>query len=276
MAKLIVTFSKVISFVLLILGAVSLVGAIAYSSTIPALIGLGLIFWGIILAYVQTEEYIKTAILETTVTPLLTTLNETLKTLDYKGKAVYLPPKFLNDPETTRIYVSKENSTTLPRPETTQKLEQQPSRRNAQGMLITPPAADLTKLIETSMGTSFLNLGLKDLQQRLPKALIEDLEVMTDIELKPVTEAKAEETTGSLNKGYDKILVKFTTNTYKNVCKGATELSAIHASVGCPLTSALASALAKTTGEPVSIEKQEVSEDGTATEVVYLILREEV
>jgi len=275
MAKMTVTLSRTISLILLILGTASLLGAIAYSSTIPALIGLGLIFWGIILTYIQTDEYTKTTILDTTVTSLLTTLNETLKTLDYKGKAIYLPPKYLNDPETTRIYISKENGTTLPRPEITQKLELQPSRRNVQGMLITPPAAELTKLIETTMGTSFLNMNLKDLQQRLPKVLIEDLEVMTDIELKPATSGEAEKATEFSERGYDKILVRFTTATYKSICKKANELSAIHANVGCPLTSALASALAKTAGKPVTIEKQEVSEDGATTQTDYLILKEE-
>jgi len=74
---------------------------------------------------------------------------------------------------------------------------------------------------------------------------------------------------------YDKIFVKFTTTTYKNICRRTNELSAIHANVGCPLTSALASALAKTTGKPVSIEKHEVSKDGTTTQIEYLILEEE-
>jgi hypothetical protein len=63
--------------------------------------------------------------------------------------------------------------------------------------------------------------------------------------------------------------------TYKNICKKAHGLSAIHANVGCPLTSALASALAKTTGKPLTIQNQEVSEDGATTQTEYLILKEE-
>ena len=275
MPKTTVSPSKTISIVLLILGTISLLGAIAYSSTIPALIGLGLIFWGIILTYIQTSEYVKARILDTTVMPLLTTLDQTLKTLDYAGKAVYLPPKYLNDPETTKIYISKQHNDTLPQPEITQKLELQPSHANAQGMLITPPAAELTKLFETTLGTSLLNMNLEDLQQRLPKVLIEDLEVMTDIELKQVTRGETEKTIEPSKTDYDTILVKFTTTAYKNICKRANELSAIHANVGCPLTSALASALAKTTGKPITIQNQEVSEDGATTQTEYLILKEE-
>ena len=275
MPKTTATLSKTIGLILLILGTISLLGAIAYSSTIPALIGLGLIFWGIILTYIQTSEYVKARILDTTVMPLLTTLDETLKTLDYTGKAVYLPPKYLNDPETTKIYISKQHNDTLPQPEITQQLELQPSHENAQGLLITPPAAELTKLFETTLGTSFLNMNLEDLQQRLPKVLIEDLEVMTDIELKQVTRGETEKTIEPSKTDYDTILVKFTTTAYKNICKRANELSAIHANVGCPLTSALASALAKTTGKPITIQNQEVSEDGATTQTEYLILKEE-
>jgi hypothetical protein len=275
MPKMTAILSKAIGLILLILGTIDLLGAIAYSSTIPALIGLGLIFWGAILTYIQTSEYTRTTIIDATVMPLLTTLDETLKTLDCTGKAVYLPPKYLNDPETTKIYISKQDNGILPQPEIMQELELQSSHKNDQGTLITPPAADLTKLFETTLGTSFLNLDLEDLQKRLPKVLIEDLEVMTDIELKPVTNDETKKTIESSKTDYDKILVKFTTTTYKNICKKANELSTIHENVGCPLTSALASALAKTTGKPVTIEKQEVSEDGKTTQTEYLILKEE-
>jgi hypothetical protein len=275
MLKLAITFSRTIGLILLILGITSLLGSIAYSSTIPALIGLGLIFWGIIITYIQTSEYIERRILDATVVPLMTTLDETLKTLEYKGKAVYLPPKYLNSPETPKIYVSRQVTAALPPPDITQKLEIEPSHRNTQGMLILPPGAELTRLFETSLGTSFLNIKLQDLQQRLPKVLIEDLEVVTDIEIKTPANIETETTAENARADEDRILVKFTTATYKNTCKKATELSAIYANVGCPLTSALASALAKTTGKPVTIEKQQVSEDGATTQTEYRILKEE-
>jgi hypothetical protein len=275
MSKMTVTLSKTIGLILLILGTISLLAAIAYSSTIPALIGLGLIFWGIILTYIQTSEYTRIEILDATVMPLLTTLDETLKTLEYTGKAIYLPPKYLNDPETTKIYISKQDNGTLPQPEITQKLELQPSHKNAQGMLITPPAAELTKLFETTLGTSFLNTDLNDLQQRLPKTLIDDLEIMTDIEINITLDKKIEQTTKNIQSDHNRISVRFTTSSYKNICRKATRLPAIYANIGCPLTSAIACALAKGTGKPISIQNQQVSEDGATTQTEYLILKEE-
>lgn len=275
MPRVTMNFSKIIGMTLFLLGTISLVAGIAFSSTIPALIGLGLIFWGIILTYIQTHEYIKKKILDSTTTTLLITLDETLGTLEYKGKAIYLPPKYLNDPETTKIYIPKSETGPLPTPDATRKLEMEPAHKNAQGILITSPAAELMKLFEATLGASFLNTNLQDLQQRLPKALIEDLEVMTDIEIKPSTSKENGPPTEQTPIDNNKVQIKFTTTAYKNTCKQAAQLQTINSNIGCPLTSALASALAKTIGKPIIIENEQISEDGGTTQVEYLILKEE-
>jgi hypothetical protein len=287
MAGITFTFSSAhaltIGLVLILLGTASLVAGIAFSSTIPALIGLGLVFWGIILTYIQTNEYVERKIFDSTATTLLITLNETLETLEFKGKAIYLPPKYLSDPETTKIYIPRQDTEALPTPDTIQKLAMQPSHRNSEGVLITPPAAKLVKLFETAIGTSFLNTSLLDLQKRLPKALIEDLEVVTDFEIKLFVSKENEQPAKQVypisgagaRARSERIRVKFITTTFKNTFKQTAQLSAIHANIGCPLTSALASALAKTTGKPVIIESEQISEDGVRTQVDYLILNEE-
>jgi len=275
MPRATITFSTAIGLTLILLGTIGLVAGIAFSSTIPALIGLGLVFWGIILTYVQTNEYIKKEILDSTATTLLTTLNETMETLEYKGKVVYLPPKYLNDPETTKIYIPKSETEPLPTPDATRKLEMQPSHKNAQGILVTSPAAELMKLFETTLGTSFLNTNLQDLQQRLPKALIDDLEVVTDLEIKPLTEKETEPPTEQTQIDSNKVQIKYTTTAYRNTCKLSAKLKTINSNIGCPLTSALASALTKTTGKPIIIENEQTSEDGGTTQVEYVILKEE-
>ena len=274
-ARIAITSAKVIGLTILILGAAGLITATIYSSSIPALIGLGLIFWGIILTYIQTDEYTKKTILNKTATALLTTLNETLETLEYKGKAIYLPPKYLNNPESTKIYIPKQETETLPPPDITQKLETEPLHRNIEGMLITPPGAELAKLIETTSKTSFLRTSLKDLQQRLPKTLVEDLEIVVDFEIQTVADREIEKTTEHLDATHDEISVKFTTDAYKETCKQATQLSTIYANIGCPLSSAFAVAFAKATGKPITIKTQHTSEDGQTNETEYLVLEEQ-
>jgi hypothetical protein len=98
---------------------------------------------------------------------------------------------------------------------------------------------------------------------------------MTDIEIKPSTTKENGPSTDQTRIDNNKVQIKFTTNAYKNTCKQAAQLQTINSNIGCPLTSALASALAKTTGKPVMIENEQISEDGGTTQVEYLILKEE-
>lgn len=272
------TLQKTVGTTTLLLGLIALLLATVYSSSIPAFIGLGLTFWGIILLYIQTEEYTKTTVLDATAKSLLTTLNQTIQELDYKGKPVYLPPKYLNDPEATKAYVPRLRTGSLPPPEQTQKLETQPSQRNTQGMLITPPGADLARLFEKTLGTTFTTMNLDNLQQTLPKLLIEDLELATDLEIQQTSSTVSkpvDPTISQIEVKHDIIHVRITTAAYAETFKTAQQLPAIYANIGCPLTSAIACAIAKTTGKPTTIETQQTSKDGHTVETDYRILEEE-
>jgi hypothetical protein len=216
---------------------------------------------------------VKKTILNSTSTTLLTALDETLRSLDYRGKAIYLPPKYLNDPQSTKVYIPKLQNGTLPSPDATQKLEMQPTQKDAQGILVTPPGAELARLLETELGTSLLRIGLKDLPQRLPKTLIENLEIVTNCDIQTSTNSitgKSPDAQTSQNA----IFVKFNTPIYKDTCKRATQLSTIYSNIGCPLSSALAIAFAKATGKPITIKTQSTSEDGSTNETEFAIVEE--
>lgn len=272
------TLQRTVGLTLLLLGLIALLLATVYASSIPAFVGLGLTFWGIVLLYIETEEYTKTTTLDATAKSLLTTLNQTIQELDYKGKAVYLPPKYLNDPEATKAYLPKLRTGKLPPPEQTQKLEAQASTRNAQGLLITPPGAELAELFEKTLGTTFTKMNLDKLQQTLPKLLIEDLDLATDLEIQQTSSTVSEPVGPAMAQveiKHDKIHVQITTSAYAETCRTAQQLSTIYANIGCPLTSAIACAIAKTTGKPTAIETQQISKDGRKTETDYRILEEE-
>ena len=271
-----INFPKTIGLILLVLGAASLLAAIVYSSSILALIGLGLVFWGIIVSYIQSDEYVKKTILNSTSITLLTALDETLRTLDCKGKAIYLPPRYLNDPESTKVYVPKLETGTLPSPDTTQKLEIQPTQKSPQGILITPAGAELARLLETELGTSLLRISLEDLIRRLPKTLIEDLEIVNDCEIQLFGKKRAEQSEESDQASQGDIFVKFTTTVYRDTCRQAARLPTIFSNMGCPLSSALAVAFSRATGNPVMIKTQQISEDGETSETEYIVIKEPV
>lgn len=255
-----ISLTKATGWTMLGFGAAALIASIVYVSQILAFIGLGLIFWGAILTYIQTEEYIKENLLDTTVLSSLVTLNQIMKELDYKGKAVYLPPKYLRDPEANKAYIPKQKEGKLPLPEQIQEQETRLFIENPQGILLTPLGAELSKLFEKMLETSFTRIDLQYLQQNMPKLFIEDLEIAQDFQME--TEK-------------NKVYVKIENSAYKNITKAAMNLSNLYNSLGCPVSSAIACALAKATGKPITIENQQTSGDGKNMEIEYRLLEEE-
>jgi hypothetical protein len=259
---------KALGLITLGLGVAALVLSILYVSSILAFIGLGLVFWGVIFPYIQTEEYVKEVLLDATVMPLLVTLNQTIQELDYESKAVYLPPKYLTDPEDNKAYLPRQKEEKLPTPE--QVLEQETAlsgarTRSFQGILITPPGAELTRLFEKTIGTSFTRTDLNYLRQNLPKLVVEGLEIAADIDIQESNDPETKR---------DMITVRIKSSIFNDICRRSKQLSHVYTALGCPLSSAIACVLAKATGRPLIIEKQETSEDGQQIEVDYRILEE--
>jgi hypothetical protein len=259
---------------LLLLGAVSLTVSIGYDSSILAFIGLGLIFWGAILLYIKPEQNVSKTLLEATLSPSLTTLNQMIQDLGYKGDTTYLPPKYFANPDTTKIYISKYKNTSLPTPELIQPYENQPVTRTTQGLLITPPGIQLSKLMEKSLGTTFIKTDLKDLEQKLPKIVIEDLEIAENIEIQEEnnpTNGKEDPAVSSTETKNILINTKITKPIYKDVFKDD-DSSQIAGTIGSPVCSAIAVALTRATGKPVRITNTRSSEDGNTIEVTYMII----
>lgn len=251
-----IELAKLTSITLISIGAASLILSTIYTSSILAFIGLGLTFWGIILAYIRTEEYVKEELLSAAALPPLETINQLLEELDYKDKAVYLPPKYMADPEASKVYIPKQEDGKLPTPEQTQKHGNKLFIDNPKGLFLTPPGAALVKTFENTLQTSFTRVDLQYVQEKMPKLLIEDLEIAQnfDMEIKE-----------------NRVCIKMKNSAYKNVTKKAKELSKVYSILGCPIISAIACALAKASGKLVIIENQQISEDGENMEVQYCL-----
>jgi hypothetical protein len=262
---------------LLLLGAVSLAASIVYNSPILAFIGLGLVFWGAVLFYIRPEEYTRKTLLEAALSPALTTLNQMIQELGYEGDATYLPPRYFTNPETTKVYISRIKRASLPTPEQTQVYEDQPVGRAARGLLITPPGVQLSKLLEKSLGTSFIRTDLKNLQQKLPKLFIQDLEIAGDLEIEmqnDLNKKKGDDQASVTEKKNTTIHARITKPIYGNIFQETEKSPRSSAAIGCPIRSAIAVALTKTTGKPVRIVEYKSSEDGKIMEASYEIMEE--
>jgi len=255
-----ISLEKVTGWSILGLGATALAASILYDSQILAFIGLGLVFWGIIIKYITPEEYIKKTLLDTATLSSLRTLNEILQELNYSSKAVYLPPKYLREIESNKIYIPRHENTKLPTPEQILQEEHGIFMRNPEAIVMTPPSNELTKLFEKTLNTSFAKVDLAYLEQKIPKLLVEDLEIAEDTKIEIESNI---------------IRVRIENSVYKDICKEIEKLSSVFRSLGCPISSAIACSLAKAAGKPVIVSKQQTSEDGKIIYIEYGLLEEQ-
>jgi hypothetical protein len=262
---------------MLLLGAIFLAASIVYDSSVITFIGLGLVFWGAILLYIRPEEYTRKTLLEATLSPPLTTLNQMIQEFGYEGDATYLPPRYFADPETTKLYISKIKDASLPTPGQTQLFENQPIGRAAQGLLIAPVGIQLSNLLEKSFGTSFIMTDLKKLQQNLPRLFIEGLEIAEDLEIEmqnDMAEKKGDDQASFTQKKNTMIHARITKPIYGNIFKEAENSAQSSTPRDCPIRSAIAIAITKATGKPVRITDTKNSEDGNTIEATYEIMEE--
>lgn len=246
--------SLLVAYALLVLGAIALMMSIVYSSSILAIIGLGLTFWGAILLFIRPTRYVKAQLLEAALSSL-TTVDQIITDLKYCGKAIYLPPRYYRSPKSGIVFIPSKEGFCIPSVE--QVAEGKVFIENPRGICLTPAGLDLANLYENELRKDFARVPLKYLQEKLPKLFEEDLEIANDMEMSIES---------------DEIKVRITGSIFENLCKEARKLSSICGSFGCPLCSSIAVALTRTTGNPVIIEESKQSLDSKTIETYYRIL----
>ena len=166
---------------LLILGAISLSSSIIYSSIIPAFIGLGLAFWGALLLYIKPTRYVKADLLDSTAISTLTAIDRVITELNYEGKGIYLPPRYLKEIKSGTVFIPSNKEITIPPVE--EVTEEKVFLKNPNGICLTPTGLGLTNLYEDELGTDFARVDFNYLQNNMPKLFIEDLEIAENLEL---------------------------------------------------------------------------------------------
>ncbi len=247
--------TRLVSLFLLALGIFALAFSVVYASSVLAFIGLGLTLWGALLLYITPSEHVPLELLNATATPNLTNIEKIMTAYDLKEKGVYLPPKYLENGESSLVYVPSKDDQTLPKPEEID--EQKLHSENPNGVLLSPPGIALSKLFEKTLGKSFTRTDLNYIQNNLPKLLVEDMEIAENVELK--TE-------------YNIVTLEIINHIFKEICQETRKLQKTHKALGCPLSSAIACILAKATGKPVIIESNDLSADGKTIKTKYRVL----
>jgi hypothetical protein len=239
------------AFFMVGLGITLVLTSAFYISSFLTLLGTALTFWGAILIYINPTKHVQFDLFNSSNEAIYQNIERILSEYNLTEKGLYLPPKNLQNIESSLIFIPKTTDVPLPKPEeNNQKLATQTKN----GVFIDPPGLPLVRLFEKQLGTSFARIGLPQLVTILPKLLIEDFELAEKFEF---------QTQGNT------INVQITKSILNCFCQETCYHPQTHNQVGCLLNSTLACVLAKTTGKPVIIQTENYNDYTKTINITY-------
>jgi hypothetical protein len=257
------TISLRIVVIFLVSGISLLFLSIFYESQILAFIGLSLTFWGVLFLLLTPARYVEGSLLNSTIVASYSTIDRITKDLKYTGKGYYIPPypKDVYLPEHLKglkdavVFIPAESDFAMP------AIEQMAQGRflveKPKGMLVAPPGLGLLTQIEKETNVDFIKIGLSELCEVLPRAILQNFGLAKDIAV-------------TLEK--NQVNLRILDSIYKNLYSSENNLKSVSL-LGCPIVSAVACILAKVSGKAITIQRHIVSPDGLTIEVWYRIMQ---
>lgn len=235
-------------------GAASLVASYFASSVILTLIGLGLVFWGVILLYVSPSRYIPEKILGPLSISMIKSMDRMIASMDYKGRTIFLHPKHLKGLSQGYVFIPYESATVATLPNDEQLAEEKVIYEDPKGIFMVAPSQGIVELIEKELDSNLAIADMAFLKENLPKLLINNLRIVDNFAIEEHPEF---------------IRANITGESAARVCKAVSKETQIGDHFGCPLCSALALIISKVTGKPVSIQESKVSEGDNLIVTTY-------
>ncbi len=243
---------RAVTFFMLTLGILLVVVSAFYFSSFLVILGVAIVFWGTILLYIMPTKHVPLALLSAATISAMANIENFLEKTHLSSKGKYLPPNLLKDFESSIVLISERSGESLPTPEDAiwEKLGQD----KLNSIYITAPGWGLSKLFEQKAGHSFIAKDLNFVQRKFPKILVEDMGLAQAVDLE-------------IRK--DTVVLELSNSVLQDVCEETKNLPRTHNQVGCLLSSAVACVLAKASGKVVTIEKDELSENGEITRMEF-------
>jgi len=240
--------------VFLIIGATLIVLSSLNNSSYFAIFGVTIIFWGAILLYITPSKQVPLTWLNASAEANAANIERLILELNLTEKGIYLPPKNLKNIDSSLIFIPETIKTPLPTPEeTTEKL----LTNGKTGAFVTPPGGALSRLFEEELGFSFTKTNLNQIQDKLPKLLGEDFGLAKNAEVQIQGNIVTLEISGSI---------------LDEICRQTDSQPRTHRQVGCLLSSAIACALAKAAGKPVTIQNETRNQETKITKIEFEII----
>ncbi|MCW4024985.1 MAG: hypothetical protein NWF01_08125 [Candidatus Bathyarchaeota archaeon] len=246
---------QILIICLVVLGITCIVASSFYDSSYLAILGVSFVFWGGILLYIKPTRNVPLRFLTAVATSNACNTERLLTQHKISQKAIYLPPKNLQDPESSLMFISKMQNQPFPQPQDTKVGEISLSQDS---LFLTPPGSGLVKLFEEKLGGSFTKVEIRNLQNTFSKLLVEDLSIAENVEIQTQGNAIIVEVYGSI---------------FTEDCQETQMYPLTHKIIGCLFSSFLACVLAKTTGKPIIIDGEEHKDVKTA-KIQFLMLEE--
>lgn len=235
----------------MLLGVVLVILSSLYTSSFLAIFGLAILSWSAILLYITPEKHVTLTLLNSVTADSSSNSERMLKMLKLTEKGVYLPPKNLTTMQSSLVFIPKTPETKILNQNDVG--ESFSDDENA-GAYFTPPGFSLSKLFEQAIGKSFINTDLNDLQNDLSKVIVNELGIADEFEVQE-------------EKNFVEIKIK--NSIFAAICQ-QTETQTHH-QIGCLLSSALACALAKSTGKSIIIQNECFMTNTKTTVITYKV-----
>jgi len=208
-------------------------------SSLLAMVGVGSIFCGLILRFLSGEHYTRKILLDTAIKSQILATEKLIKNLRLPNRvAVYLPLKYLSNQQENKVYLMATSSQVS----------------SSASIEFTPPGNELVKVWEKRLKKNFVEVDLNFLLETLPD-LISELEIAEKLE---ITVAD------------DKLVFELEKCIYDEGSRDILSSSEVMKSLGSPVISAIACALAKAAANPVIITKEAVTSDLLIAEYTFL------
>ncbi|HSV49614.1 MAG TPA: hypothetical protein VLH35_04795 [Candidatus Acidoferrales bacterium] len=229
----------------LAVGVLTLAYAMLFEMQIAAFIGLGLTFWGVVLALTRNGHYIDSTLLDATARSTYSTIDRMFNDLKYNGQGYYLPaypkdvtlPDYLKNLREPVVYISESFDG---KPSIDELASGKFLSTQSHGFFISSPGGGILMQVEKQLQLDLSKVNLSELCELLPKCLTENLNLARNAEMTLTPNGANFKAVGII---YDSLHNEESKPRSVNL-------------LGCPVVSAVASALAKSSTKTVILKEQ--------------------
>lgn len=246
----------------LAVGILLLVFSMLFEMQIAAFVGLGLTFWGAVFALTRSGNYVDSSLLDSSARSTYSTIDRMINDLKYSGQGYYIPayprdvflPEYLKNLREPVVFISENFDG---KPSIDELAQGKFISAQTRGVFVTSPGAGIMAQVERQLQLDLSKISLEELADILPRCLTENLNVAKSAYMMVTPEGVEFRASGIL---------------YESLYDPESKPKSLSL-LGCPVVSAVASALAKTSGKTVVISEQETT--GNSVFAVFNFVRSE-